>query len=71
MPRGQASGCPMAGNSESGPPSQGGFDWMSPPLTAGDHPAKRRITSAPFWPPKPKLVDTAVQTDTSRALFGT
>jgi hypothetical protein len=35
------------------------------------HPAKPRITSAAFWPPKPKLVETAVRTRISRAQFGT
>ena len=29
------------------------------------------ITSAAFWPPKPKLVDTATRVAVSRAVFGT
>jgi len=32
---------------------------------------KRRRTRAAFWPPKPKLVDTAVSMRISRALLGT
>jgi hypothetical protein len=35
------------------------------------HAANRRITIAAFWPPKPKLVDTATFTGISRAVFGT
>jgi hypothetical protein len=31
----------------------------------------RRMTRAAFWPPKPKLVDRAVRTGTSRAALGT
>ena len=34
-------------------------------------PANCRITKAAFWPPKPKLVEMAVRTGTSRALLGT
>ncbi len=35
------------------------------------YPANLLITSAAFWPPNPKLVETPVLTGTSRAVFGT
>jgi hypothetical protein len=35
------------------------------------HPANRRMTSAAFWPPKPKLVDSPIRTGISRAQLGT
>ena len=35
------------------------------------HFLKLRITRAAFWPPKPKLVETAVRTGISRAVLGT
>jgi hypothetical protein len=35
------------------------------------YPAKRRMTKDAFWPPKPKLVETATFTGISRAVLGT
>ena len=43
---------------------------LSSRLRQPRHPA-RRITSAAFWPPKPKLVETATSTRLSRASLGT
>jgi hypothetical protein len=37
----------------------------------GSQPAKPLMTSAAFWPPKPKLVETPTLTGISRALLGT
>jgi len=43
------------------------IDFMPRKKTASDYPRNRRMTRAAFWPPNPKLVETAVFTGTSRA----
>ncbi len=45
--------------------------WTSERLAAHPYPANRRSTTAVFWPPNPKLFESATSSFISLAAFGT